>query len=478
MGLSNISFGLKPAARQVLNSVFLHELTAAGLTSAIVHVSKILPKSRIPDEQWDAALDLVYDRQRDEGAAYTLPDGSETRDPLQIFVSLFADDAEVQSTKVELADLPLEERLQKHIIDGEKKNLAETLDEAMKIYSPLEIINEHLLEGMKVVGELFGSGQMQLPFVLQSAEVMKMAVAHLEPHMEKIEGQAKGSIVLATVRGDVHDIGKNLVDIILTNNGYTVHNIGIKQPVSAILDALKETKADAIGMSGLLVKSVNVMEENLHELNVQKIGVPVLLGGAALSKQYCEGHLRGIYKGRVYHGKDAFEGLRIMDMIAGDKENELNAEIEARIQGRAEKQEKIDALKAKSTASAGSEVPLGPAGPGSDGATAVAEPPANCGTSTCAPASGGSSKPAPPATAAAVRSVSVRDDIDIPEPPFWGDRVVDHVDLKQVYAFINTNALFKTQWQFTRGRPGLEGLQRSARARGQADLRTLQADDA
>ncbi len=427
VGLSNISFGLKPAARQVLNSVFLHELTAAGLTSAIVHVSKILPRSRIPDEQWAAALDLVYDRPRKEGAAYTLPDGTETRDPLQIFVSLFADDAEVQSTRVELADLPLEERLQKHIIDGEKKNLAETLDQAMATYPPLEIINDHLLEGMKVVGELFGSGQMQLPFVLQSAEVMKMAVAHLEPHMEKVEGQTKGSIVLATVRGDVHDIGKNLVDIILTNNGYTVHNIGIKQPVSAILESLRETNADAIGMSGLLVKSVNVMEENLHELNAQGVGVPVLLGGAALSKPYCEGHLRGIYNGSVYHGKDAFEGLRIMDMIAGDQQGELNAEIDARAEGRVEKEKKIEALKAKAQAGSVSDTPQGPAGP--DGSAVALAEPASVGG----------------------RSASVREDAEIPSPPFWGDRVVEDIDLKQVYPFINTSALFKTQWQYVRG---------------------------
>ena len=427
VGLSNISFGLKPAARQVLNSVFLFELQQAGLTSAIVHVSKILPKTRIADEQWDAALDLIYNRWREEGSEIQLPDGNKTRDPLQIFVSLFADDAEVQSTKVELADLPLEERLQKHIIDGEKKALDETLDEAMaKGIAPLEIINEHLLAGMKVVGELFGSGQMQLPFVLQSAEVMKMAVAHLEPHMEKVEGGGKGSIVLATVRGDVHDIGKNLVDIILTNNGYTVHNIGIKKPISAILEAWQETKADAIGMSGLLVKSVNVMEENLNELNTQGVKVPILLGGAALSKPYCEGYLRGIYEGHVYHGKDAFEGLRIMDMISGGKQDELNAEIDARAEVRAEKDKKIEALKAKSTASAVSAAPLGPEGP-DGGAVAVAEP----------PQSG--------------RSSSVRDDVDIPEPPFWGDRVVEGIDLRQVYAFINTSALYKTQWQFVRG---------------------------
>ncbi|MEM9109231.1 MAG: methionine synthase [Planctomycetota bacterium] len=430
VGLSNISFGLKPAARQVLNSVFLFELQQAGLTSAIVHSSKILPKNKIEDEQWEGALDLIYNRWREEGREVELPDGSRTADPLQIFVSLFADDAEVRSTKVVLADLPLEERLQKHIIDGEKKALDETLDEAMRTYPPLDIINDHLLEGMKVVGELFGSGQMQLPFVLQSAEVMKMAVAHLEPFMEKVEGQTKGSIVLATVRGDVHDIGKNLVDIILTNNGYTVHNIGIKQPVNAILEALEETKADAIGMSGLLVKSVNVMEENLHEMNAKGVKVPVLLGGAALAKPYCEGHLRGIYEGHVYHGKDAFEGLRIMDMIAGDQQAELNAEIDARAEGRIEKEKKIEALKAKSETgpSNAPDKVMGPLRPGEDGVAVIDAPPA-----------------------LVARSASVATDVEIPEPPFWGDRVVEDIDLRQVYAFINTSALFKTQWQYVRG---------------------------
>ncbi|MDH3585196.1 MAG: homocysteine S-methyltransferase family protein, partial [Phycisphaerae bacterium] len=270
VGLSNISFGLKPAARQVLNSVFLHELTEAGLTSAILHISKILPRNRIEDRLWNAGLDLIYDRRPD--TKVELADGTLTDDPLQIFIDLFPDDVGEQTTRQDIAELPLEQRLQKHIIDGEKKSLVDTLDAALEKYSPLEVINDHLLAGMKVVGELFGSGQMQLPFVLQSAEVMKMAVAHLEPHMEKAEGQTKGKIVLATVRGDVHDIGKNLVDIILSNNGYTVYNLGIKQPIANIITAWREHQADAIGLSGLLVKSVNVMEENLRELNEQKIG--------------------------------------------------------------------------------------------------------------------------------------------------------------------------------------------------------------
>ena len=404
-GLSNISFGLKPAARQVLNSVFLAELTAAGLTSAILHVSKILPKNRIPDEQWDAALDLLY--ARESASPVTLEDGSTTTDPLQIFINLFPDRAETQSTRVDLADLPLDERLRKHIIDGEKQGLEATLTEARQHYPPLDIVNDHLLDGMRVVGELFGSGQMQLPFVLQSAQVMKAAVAALEPYMEKSGGGGKGTMLLATVRGDVHDIGKNLVDIILTNNGYTVHNIGIKVPINEIVAKYHETKPDAIGLSGLLVKSVNVMEENLKELNNLGITVPMILGGAALQRAYCEGHLRETYHGKTYHGTDAFEGLRLMDYVCTNRLDELDAEIEQRQTKRARKDEKVAELQARGSA------------------TSVAVAPAKRSTT--------------PILA------------DVPTPPFWGHRVVEHIDLDQIYPFINEAALFKTQWQFTRG---------------------------
>ncbi|MBI1367950.1 MAG: methionine synthase [Planctomycetes bacterium] len=400
-GLSNVSFGLKPAARQVLNSVFLHELTEAGMTSAIVHVSKILPRNRIEDTLWNAALDLIYDRRPAEKVA--LRDGTLTDDPLQIFVDLFPDDASEMSMKQDIAALPLEERLQKHIIDGEKKGLTETLDEAMKKYPPLEIINDHLLAGMKVVGDLFGSGQMQLPFVLQSAEVMKMAVAHLEPHMEKASGGGKGRIVLATVKGDVHDIGKNLVDIILTNNGYEVVNLGIKQPINTIIDAWKKHRADAIGLSGLLVKSVNVMEENLKELNEQGITVPMLLGGAALSKHYCDSHLRNVYLGKTYHGKDAFEGLRIMDHLMSGKSDLLDTEIETRLTKRAEVEAKVAAR------------------PAPTGDTAVAE-----------------------------RS-AVATDVTIPAAPFYGSRVVESIRLDDIYPFVNRIALYRGQWQFKKG---------------------------
>ncbi len=411
-GLSNVSFGLNPGARQVLNSAFLHELVEAGLTSAILHVSKILPKTRIEDAQWDAAIELIYNRPPKD--AVTLADGSNTTDPLQIFIDLFPDGAEAKSTKQDLAELPLEERLQKHIIDGEKKALADTLDEAMKKYSPLEIVNDHLLKGMKIVGELFGSGQMQLPFVLQSAEVMKMAVAHLEPFMEKSEGQTKGTIVLATVKGDVHDIGKNLVDIILTNNGYTVHNLGIKQPINNIVDKWKQTQADAIGLSGLLVKSVMVMEDYLKELNDQAIDVPILLGGAALSKHYCDSHLREVYDGRVYHGKDAFEGLRIMDMMKSGKADELETEIEARLSKRAASEQKAQAQKARAKAAATVERDSSPV-------STVQRPTVS---------------PAP----------------NIPTAPFFGSRVIDDIDIDQVYPFINKVALFRGQWQLKKGR--------------------------
>ncbi|MFI4916150.1 MAG: vitamin B12 dependent-methionine synthase activation domain-containing protein [Phycisphaerales bacterium JB060] len=339
-------------------------------------------------------------------------------DPLQAFIDLFKDVDSVGAAAEEKKDLTLEERLRAHIIDGEKEGLHDALDEAMEKYKPLVIVNEHLLDGMKTVGELFGSGQMQLPFVLQSAEVMKMAVAHLEPHMEKIEGEGKGSIVLATVKGDVHDIGKNLVDIILSNNGYTVHNIGIKQTLPQILEAWKETKADAIGLSGLLVKSVTVMEENLKEMTQQDIDVPVILGGAALTRHYCESHLRDLYAGKVFYGKDAFEGLRTMDMLKGGKTDVLDEEIAERLGKRSDAQKVISEARAKK-AEQQDEFAASKA----DGGTATAEQ---------------------------VRS-DVATDIDVPEAPFFGSRLVEGLKLDEIYPFINTTALFRGQWQFKKG---------------------------
>jgi 5-methyltetrahydrofolate--homocysteine methyltransferase len=320
LGVSNVSFGLNPAARAVLNSVFLNECVRAGLDSAIVHASRIMPIARIPGDQLQAALDLVYDRRRD---GY---------DPLARLLELFegVDAAAVKASRAaELMSLPLSERLKRRIIDGERPGLEADLDEALAERPALEIVNDVLLDGMKTVGELFGAGQMQLPFVLQSAEVMKLAVGYLEPHMERSGEAGKGRIVLATVRGDVHDIGKNLVDIILTNNGYDVVNIGIKQPVSAIVDAASEHGADVIGMSGLLVKSTVVMRDNLAELNSRGLAArwPVLLGGAALTRAYVEQDLAALFDGEVRYARDAFEGLRLMDAFMAVKRGEAGAQL-------------------------------------------------------------------------------------------------------------------------------------------------------
>ena len=325
LGVSNVSFGLNPAARIVLNSVFLAEAVKMGLDSAIVHPSKITPISRIDPKQLEVAMDLVYDKRTFDA------DGNCTYDPLEIYLNLF-DGVETKTSKItraaELAALPLIERLERRIIDGEKVGLEADLDEAMASgINPLAIINEHLLSGMKTVGELFGSGQMQLPFVLQSAEVMKTAVALLEPHMEKSEDAGKGTILLATVKGDVHDIGKNLVDIILSNNGYKTVNIGIKQTVNQIIDAATESNVDVIGMSGLLVKSTVIMKENLEELSSRGLAEkwPIILGGAALTRSFVEQDLAGAFDGTVRYAKDAFEGLSLMDTMMSIKRGDESA---------------------------------------------------------------------------------------------------------------------------------------------------------
>ncbi|MFF4358035.1 methionine synthase [Streptomyces sp. NPDC001604] len=398
LGLSNISFGLNPAARILLNSVFLDECVKAGLDSAIVHASKILPIARFSEEEVQTALDLIYDRR------------SEGYDPLQKLMALF-EGATAKSLKAgkaeELAALPLEERLKRRIIDGERNGLETDLDEALQTRKALDIVNETLLDGMKVVGELFGSGQMQLPFVLQSAEVMKTAVAHLEPHMEKVEGDeaGKGTIVLATVRGDVHDIGKNLVDIILSNNGYTVVNLGIKQPVSAILEAAAEHKADVIGMSGLLVKSTVIMKENLEELNQRGLAAdyPVILGGAALTRAYVEQDLHEIYQGEVRYARDAFEGLRLMDALIGVKRGVPGAKLP-----------ELKQRRVRATA-----------------AVEVEERPQE----------------------GHVRS-DVATDNPVPTPPFWGTRVIKGIPLKEYASWLDEGALFKGQWGLKQARTG------------------------
>jgi 5-methyltetrahydrofolate--homocysteine methyltransferase len=431
LGLSNVSWGVNPAARQVLNSVFLHECVKAGLDSAIVHAAKILPFARIPDEQREVALDLVYDRRRPADPAT----GAAGYDPLQRFLDLFegVDVASArQSRAEELAGLPLGERLARRVVDGEKNGLEADLDEAMSTgKTPLDIINDHLLEGMKVVGELFGSGQMQLPFVLQSAEVMKTAVGHLEPHMDRSDEQGKGTIVLATVKGDVHDIGKNLVDIILSNNGYTVVNLGIKQPVSAIIDAAHEHRADVIGMSGLLVKSTVVMKENLEELNSRGLGDrwPILLGGAALTRAYVEVDLADIYAGEVRYARDAFEGLRLMDAVMAVKRGVPGATLP---QPRARR------------------VAVRPAAPDL------------------------------PASALPARS-DVAVDNPIPPPPFWGDRIVKGIPLADYAALLDERATFLGQWGLRpgRGEGGTsyeELVETEGRPRLRAWLERLQAE--
>ena len=318
LGVSNVSFGLNPASRICLNSVFLHEAREAGLDAAIVNASKILPLNRFNEREIEVARELIYDKRRFEGEVCTY-------DPLTEFTKLF-EGVSAKAEKKDLTDLPVEERLKRHIIDGEKIGLEDQLKVALTQYSALDIINNILLDGMKTVGDLFGSGQMQLPFVLQSAEAMKFAVRFLEPFMEKVGGAtAKGTMVLATVKGDVHDIGKNLVDIILTNNGYKVINLGIKQPIDEILRASEEHRADAIGMSGLLVKSTLIMRDNLELMNERGINVPVVLGGAALTRRYVEDDLKTLYQGRLFYAKDAFDGLHTMDALKGVSQNGAKA---------------------------------------------------------------------------------------------------------------------------------------------------------
>ncbi len=407
LGVSNVSFGLNPAARSVLNSVFIHEATQAGLDSAIVDAAKIVPLASIPDEQRKVALDLVWDRREYDA------DGNITYDPLAVMLDVFAgvDTAALRDQRAaELAALPVGERLERRIIDGEAKGLEADLDLARSNgVTPLEIINDHLLEGMKVVGERFGSGEMQLPFVLQSAEVMKTAVALLEPHMEKSEAAGKGTIILATVRGDVHDIGKNLVDIILTNNGYDVVNLGIKQPISDIIAAAEEHDADVIGMSGLLVKSTVVMKENLQELTARGLGTkwPVILGGAALTRAYVEDDLAGLFDGEVRYAKDAFEGLTLMEPLVRIARGEAPDAVG------------LPPLK-KRIHSAGSRLTL-------------TEP-----------------------EAMPARS-DVASDNPLPTPPFWGTRIVRGIALADYAAFLDERATFMGQWGLKPGR-GENGL--------------------
>ena len=424
LGISNVSFGLNAASRIVLNSVFLHECVEAGLDSAIVHPSKITPMVRIDARAREVALDLIYDRR-------TYADGECTYDPLTEFLQLF-EGVEVAATRnlraAGLAALPLEERLQRRIIDGEKVGLDEDLDLAMSQgIKPLQIINDHLLEGMKVVGELFGKGEMQLPFVLQSAEVMKSAVAYLEPYMEKTDDQGRGRMLLATVKGDVHDIGKNLVDIILSNNGYQVVNIGIKQTINQIVDAAQEHSVDAIGMSGLLVKSTVIMKENLEEITARGLDQkwPIVLGGAALTRAFVEQDLAEIFPGEVRYARDAFEGLRLMDAIMAVKRGEPGAALPALRERKVKSTRNIEISDEIDTKR--SDVAL---------------------------------------------------DIDIPNVPFFGSRIVKGIPLADYSGMLDERALFMGQWGLkgargeydtmaeTEGRPRLRALLNQVQSEG------------
>jgi 5-methyltetrahydrofolate--homocysteine methyltransferase len=394
LGLSNISFGLNPAARHVLNSVFLHECTEAGLDSAIVHAARIMPLARIPEEQREVCLDLIYDRRR---PGY---------DPLQVLLSMFEGVTVAAAEKEDRSGWPVERRLSARIVDGDRDGLTDDLDEALATgLDPLAIINDVLLDGMKTVGDLFGRGEMQLPFVLQSAETMKAAVAHLEPHMERTGASAsKGRIVLATVKGDVHDIGKNLVDIILTNNGYEVHNLGTKVSIGDMIAKATEVDADAIGMSGLLVKSTLVMRENLEELNARGLShIPVLLGGAALTRTYVERDLREVYEGRLFYGKDAFEGLHVMDRLGALRRGEERDDDWGRVPS-----DSTVALRGRFASDAGDD-------------EAVELP---------------------------RRSPEVATDNPIPRPPFLGSRVVKGIPVDEVAEYLNETAIFRNQWQF------------------------------
>ncbi|HEY2972484.1 MAG TPA: methionine synthase [Pyrinomonadaceae bacterium] len=419
LGVSNISFGLNPASRVVLNSVFLHDAVAAGLDAAIVNASKIEPLNRIGEQELKVARELIYDQRKFEGEVCIY-------DPLTEFTKLF-EGVKAKGSKKASKGETVEERLKNHIIDGEKIGLEDELRSALEKYSALEIVNDILLEGMKVVGDLFGSGQMQLPFVLQSAEAMKAAVRFLEPFMEKKGGATtKGTMILATVKGDVHDIGKNLVDIILTNNGYKVINLGIKQPIDNILQAHEEHKADAIGMSGLLVKSTLIMKENLELMNERGVNIPVVLGGAALNRRYVDDDLKPLYKGQLFYARDAFAGLHTMDKLASGNGAELNmgdmakaavasgSDLEA-----AEDSEDLVGEEAK----LGIRKPLQPRG-----TTKIA------GDTTH------------------TRRSDVGTDVPVPAAPFYGSRVVEDIALDEVFSFVNETALFKGQWQFKQGR--------------------------
>ena len=416
LGLSNISFGLAPAARAVLNSVYLDHAMRRGMTGAILHVSKILPLHKIPEAEVRAAEDLIFDRRR---AGY---------DPLQAFIALFENrKAAKAETRVRAA--AVEERLKQRIVDGDRQGLEEDLKLALERYKPLDIINTFLLDGMKVVGDLFGAGKMQLPFVLRSAETMKAAAAFLEPFMERVEGPNRGTIVLATVKGDVHDIGKNLVDIILTNNGYNVVNLGIKQPLANILEAAERHRADAIGMSGLLVKSANVMRENLAEMTRLNLDLPVLLGGAALTRRFVAEDCAAAYGcGRVAYAGDAFDGLALMDKVVGKSFDQHVAAERAKQSARPTKSRRRR-----------------------DEAVAPARP--------------------VDMEEIHVRRAELNRGLPVPVPPFWGARQIDRVPLRALLPSLNERMLYQFHWGYRKEGRTLDDYKAWARQRAAADPR-------
>lgn len=425
LGVSNVSFGLNPAARIVLNSVFLHEAVEAGLTSAIIHPSKITPMARIDERSRKLALDLIYDRRE-----YDSGTGNVSYDPLSEFLSHF-EGAEVSASRnsraEQLAALPLTDRLKARIIDGERNGLEDDLELAISEgIAPLDIINNLLLDGMKTVGELFGKGEMQLPFVLQSAEVMKKAVAHLEPKMEKTDSTGRGKILLATVKGDVHDIGKNLVDIILSNNGYSVHNIGIKQTINTIIDEAEKESVDVIGMSGLLVKSTVIMKENLEEISARGLAErwPVILGGAALTRAFVEQDLAEKFPGTVRYAKDAFEGLELMDRLMAIKRGEPGAALP-----------ELRKRRTKVTSDANGAVEID------------------------------------------TNRSEISADNAIPSPPFWGSRVVKGIPLADYVSMIDERALFVGQWGLKGGKSFAEMVEEEGRPRLRALLNDIQVNN-
>ena len=425
LGVSNISFGLNPAARIVLNSVFLHEAVSAGLTSAIIHPSKITPMIRIDEKSRELALDLIYDRRKYDALSQEV-----IYDPLTEFLTHF-EGAEVTSSRnsraEQLAALSLPDRLKQRIIDGERNGLEEDLELAISEgMAPLDIINNLLLDGMKTVGELFGKGQMQLPFVLQSAEVMKRAVAHLEPKMEKSDSSGRGKILLATVKGDVHDIGKNLVDIILSNNGYNVHNIGIKQSINTIIEEAEKANVDVVGMSGLLVKSTVIMKENLEELAIRGLAErwPVILGGAALTRAFVEQDLAEVYPGTVRYAKDAFEGLDLMDRLMALKRGEPGAA--------------LPELRKRRTKVARSDED---------------------------------------AREIDTKRSDIRTDNEIPTPPFWGSRVIKGIPLNDYVSMLDERALFVGQWGLKGGKSFTEMAELEGRPRLRQLLNDIQVNN-